>query len=410
MGRTLSALYFVLVAMLTVLVGWWNIAVHSANLPGSDAEREQVKALLRDLGPGTHDAVPGRMQSLFPEGAAFSYALYGLVNCNVAAWAEEAERSHLYSEALFAAEQMNSEQVRGGFPALLPPGHGIFHAGWSALLNGRLLETFEEASSDPRAIAYFEEQCDTIAATFRHAPTAFPESYNDMAWPADGAVAMAALALHDRILEPRYEVEVERWVSRVRATLTADGGVSHAWDPVHDRAQRSMRGSSMALMCVALAGVDSSFAHEQFTVFGQRFFAERMGVPMITEYPSGHSGAGDVDSGPLILGAGPVAMIVGAGACRVHGDAFHEHEMNSVIDAFGFPLGQEERRYLFGAMPIADLFIAWCRSMPTKVPYGTTPPRFLRFHAWSALLLLLLWTPWAIGRIRSRTRSTALGQ
>ncbi len=396
----LRLVYVWLVVLGTVLVLWWNVAIHLTPLPGTAEERNQVEALRRDLEPRLHGAVPDRMQALFPEGAAFSYALYGLLNCDLAASVDGAP-DHLLEEARWSADRLGSDAVRGGFPALLPPGHGIFHAGWLALLNGRILEAFDRASVDTSAVAVFQQQCDTIAGTFRHSQSAFPESYNDLAWPADGAVAMSALALHDRILTPRYPEDIRAWVRRSRGVLSGNGGLPHAWDPIADPLLRPSRGSSMALMCVVLAEVDTAFAREQFKVFRQHFFAERYGVPIITEYPSGHSGAGDVDPGPLVLGAGPVA-IVGAGACRVHGDAFHEHEMSSTTDGFGFPLGTEERRYLFGAIPIADLFIAWCRSMPAKQLNTEDRPRFLRFHLWSALLVGLFWSPYVIRKVRAK--------
>jgi hypothetical protein len=120
-------------------------------------------------------------------------------------------------------------------------------------------------------------------------------------------------------------------------------------------------------------------------------------------FPKTARGKGDIDSGPLIFGAGPVAMIVGAGACRTNGDAFHDLEMNSTVDGFGFPLGTDERRYLFGAMPIADLFIAWCRSQPVHVTMERPRPRFLRFHGYSVLLLILIWLPPFIWWRRQRT-------
>ena len=155
-----------------------------------------------------------------------------------------------------------------------------------------------------------------------------------------------------------------------------------------------MRGSSLALMCLLMPQIDSAFAKDQFKVFAQHFFGERMGVPVVTEFPKDHTGKGDVDSGPLIFGAGPVATIVGAGACRANADAFHDLEFSSTTDGFGFVIGVQERQYVFGAMPIADLFIAWCRSMPTRNSTPFARPEFLRFHAWSALLFGLMWLPY----------------
>lgn len=382
---------FVLVTVISVVVLWWSFAIHTTPMPGSAQERQEVFALLKALKSGMHTDVPARMQRLFPEGEAFSYALYGLANCNVSAWVTEDERATALHEAEWSLAQLESDRVKGRFPALLPPGHGIFHAGWSALLQGHIIGAKGVGNVDPAVLSAYMERCDTLMATFSGASACFPQSYNEMAWPADGVVALAAVALHDRLLPAKHQDALAAWVQRVSATRPANEGIAHAWDPHTNTAQRSMRGSSMALMCTLLPAVDSTLAAEQFTIFRSRFFAERLGVPVITEYPSGHVGPGDVDSGPLILGAGPAAMIMGAGACRVHGDVFHALEMNSTIDGFGFVFGEQQRQYLFGTMPIADLFIAWCRSMPLATHEVPQRPRYVRFHAWSALLLGGLW-------------------
>ncbi len=392
---------FVLVTFISAIVLWWNFAIHTTPMPGSAQERQQVLALLEVLKSGMHNDVPARMQRLFPEGEAFTYALYGLANCNVSARGTVDERAAALYEAEWSLAQLESDRVKGRFPALLPPGHGIFHAGWSALLQGHIIAAKGVGNVDPAVLFAYTERCDTLMATFSGASASFPPSYNDMAWPADGVVALAAVALHDRLLPAKHQDALAAWVERVSASRPANEGIAHAWDPRTNTAQRSMRGSSMALMCTLLPAVDSTLATEQFAVFRSRFFAERLGVPVITECPSGHEGQGDVDSGPLIFGAGPVAMIMGAGACRVHGDVFHALEMNSTVDGFGLVLGGHQRQYLFGAMPIADLFIAWCRSMPLPQHEAPERPRFLRFHGWSALLLgglwVLVWIVWRRG-------------
>jgi len=383
----------VFVSVITAMVIWWNIAIHRTELPGSVAEYDQVDALLTSLGPPMHNGVPERMQRLFPEGEAFSYALYGLANCNSARWCDHDLKLKRIDQARWALNALESERVRGRFPELLPPEHGIFHAGWSAYLHGSILQTtgIEAISIEERHA--FIRRCDTIASTFIHAPTPFPESYNGMAWPADATVAMAALALHDRILLDRFSDVRRTWVQHVRRSMGQNKGVAHEWDPETNSALREMRGSSLALMCLLLPEIDSTFAKEQFITFSGYFFDEILGVPVVNEFPKNNKGAGDIDSGPLIFGTGPVAMIVGAGACRANGDVFHDLEMSSTVDGFGFPLGTDERRYLFGAMPIADLFIAWCRSQPVRASMERPSPRFLRFHCYSLFLLFLIWLP-----------------
>lgn len=390
-------------AVISLLVLWWNVAIHTTQDLGSVEEQQQVDALLADLKDGMHNRVPERMQRLFPEGEAFSYALYGLANCNTFRWCDQDQKTQRLDQARWALNELESERVRARFPALLPPEHGIFHAGWSAFLHGSILQVSGVEAISLNEREAFIQRCDTIASTFFNSPTAYPESYNGMAWPADATLAMAALALHDRILPQRFLNVRRAWVQRVRLTLGESGGVAHEWDPLTITALGEMRGSSLALMCLLLPEIDSTFAKEEFTVFSHAFFDEILGVPVVKEFPITYKGKGDIDSGPLIFGAGPVAMIVGAGACRANGDAFHDLEMNSTVDGFGFPFGTHERRYLFGAMPIADLFIAWCRSQPVRSTMERPRPRFLRFHGYSAFLLFLLWLPPFIWWRRQRT-------
>ncbi|MBK9762094.1 MAG: hypothetical protein IPO87_01750 [Flavobacteriales bacterium] len=398
MKRSFRVFWMLIALPVSCIVVWCNIKIHRTPLPGSAAEQRQVIGLLNTLKKGIRNDVPERMQKLFPEGAAFIYALYGLANCNAAHWSATGYHTRI-REARWSMDQLGSDPIKDRFPASLPPGHGIFHAGWSALLHGSIIKAVGVNRVSTAEIERFTITCDTIASTFANGHTPYPCSYTNMAWPADAVVAMAALALYDEVIAERYgEVRLE-WVGAVKALSPGNAGIPHAWDPSSNTALREMRGSSLALICLLLPTIDSAFAKDQFTLFAQNFFAERMGVPAVTEYQKDHAGKGDVDSGPLIFGAGPVATIVGAGACRANADAFHDLEFSSTTDGFGFVFGDDERGYLFGAMPIADLFIAWCRSMPVRNPEPIVRPKFIRFHAWSTLLLALLWSPLLWGRL-----------
>jgi len=406
MKRSFRVFWMLIALPFSFALLWCNIAIHQTPMPGSSAEQQQVIGLLNRLKKGMHTDVPKRMQKLFPEGAAFSYAFYGSANCNAARWSTTSDRNDRIAEATWSLGQLESDQVKARFPASLPPGHGIFHAGWSALLRGSILKVNGLNGSPASEIDAFTVQCDTIAFTFASGRTPYPCSYTNMAWPADATVAMAALALYDGVVQPRYGEVRRKWIEAVKSTLPENAGIPHAWQPEANTALHEMRGSSLALICLLLPQIDSTFAKDQFPVFAQNFFAERMGVPVVTEFPKGHVGTGNVDSGPLIFGAGPVATIVGAGACRANADSFHDLEFSSTTDGFGFALGGDDRGYLFGAMPIADLFIAWCRSMPIRNSEPFARPKFLRFHAWSTLLLILLWSPvlWgAFGGHRAKT-------
>lgn len=388
------------VVLVAALLLWVNTALHRVPRPGSPAEDAHTLALLQALRPDMHGDIPRNMQALFPEGAPFAYALYGLAWCELQPRLQHEQQEQALQEARWALERLGDDAVTSRFPSDLEPAFGVFHAGWSAYLHGKLIET--SAALNEEDLQLFAERCAAIEEALAQSASPFLESYGGQAWPADVTVAMAALALHDRLLPARHTETLAAWVRETRLRLDTQGMLPHAWDPLFDDLRTPARGSSMALMNVFLPDVDAALATEQYALFQRHFYTERFGLPAVREHPHGTSGAGDIDSGPLIMGICPAATIVAAGAARRNGDVLHALEFASTVDAWGFITGGERPRYLFGVLSIADLFIAWCRAMPPNVSAELhQAPRFLRFHGWSALLLALLALPELLLRRRA---------
>ncbi len=379
-------------AILTVLVAWINVAVHRAPATGSEAEVDALKGQLHYLEPRMHAGLGGSMQALFPEGSAFAHVLYGLAWCGLAEKMPDdvALRGHAHAEAKWALAQLDLPELHAQFAMDRVLRTGVFHAGWRNLLIGAICLI---APADTALRARWDEETRTLVRAFAENPSPYLESYEGMAWPADATVAMASVALHHRHRNVQDRAVMERWAAQVRQRLDDRGLMPHEWDPSADRLLQGGRGSSQALMNVLLPVIDSALAREQYTLFQQHFFAERLGVPVVREHPRGVKKRGDVDSGPLILGVGPAATIVGASAAYASGDVFHAQEFAATVDGFGFVVGGDRPRYLFGALPIADLFIAWGRGQSSPA-VASTYPRFLRFHLWSMAVLVVFWSPW----------------
>lgn len=389
----------VLAALLTIWIVWSNIAVHTAPRAGTEEELLDLRAQLRYLERSVHAGLGEEMQELFPEGGVFTHALYGLAWCGYAQrlQASDTVRVHALREARWALAQMESPDAQGRFPVAAEPKFGVFYCGWRNYLLGSIV-ALDPADSAEHAL--FERYSAELDSAFVASSSPYLESYAGMAWPADNAVAIASLALHDGAT-PQHTPTIRRWVEQVRTRLDERGLMTHAWEPYGDNQLEGGRGSSQALMNAFLPIIDEIFAREQFVLFREHFLMERFGVPLFREYPKGMRGMGDVDSGPVILGAGFAASIVGAAACRANGDVFHAQELYATIEGFGMVVGGERKRYIFGALPIADLFIAWSRSIPTTQT-ALPAPGFKRFHLWSLLAVLLLWAPWWIGVLRRR--------
>lgn len=350
-----------------------------------------------------HRSIPGEMQSLFPEGAAFAYALYGLARCEQTRFSSHDDDEHARKEAWWSLHQLEGADARARFDSRLQPEGGAFIAGWTAYLQAKCMQVDPSAGMDMRE--RFRQRCDRIAGVLQSDSVPYLQSYPGQAWPADVVVCVAALALHDRIAEPRYAEHRSRWVEGVRKRLDDRGMIPHAWLSAMDEVHQTARGSSMSLMCVFLRDIDKDLAREQFALFTQHFLDSRFGMAVVLEHPKGVHKSGDIDSGPLILGAGTAATIVAAAACRANGDANQAQLLARTVDAWGFITGSEEKEYLLGALPIADLFIAWgratqCASFDCEVNATFTSS----FPLWSLMFCTLIAGPWIWSVIRRRPR------
>ncbi|MBP2349580.1 hypothetical protein JOF29_000663 [Kribbella aluminosa] len=163
------------------------------------------------------------------------------------------------------------------------------------------------------------------------------------------------------------------------------------------------RGSSQAMIQRFLVDIDPTFARSQYQLFRDKFVTG-LGI---RECPKGTAGRGDVDSGPLVLGMSLSATVVGMGAARAHHDSL-ANRLSRTGELVGMPFsGLRTKRYLFGAVPIGDAFLAWSTSarplVATDQPAGEGSSGWWRLP-WLALLWLPVLLLWGALRLRHRGR------
>jgi hypothetical protein len=352
---------------------------------------------------GLREALDGNadqeMQQLYPEGYLFFNALYGLSWCEFIKTLKP--ESALYKEGHVeiqrAFEKIDSDRGRSIFDESLDLPYGSFYTGWSTYLLGKKLAVESIPGRDQKEIYSFQQQCDKIAAAIQK--DLYPETYYHQAWPADVVVCVASLSLHDRLFRPKYSTVINEWLGKVKQNLDPIGLIPHAVTS-SGKSTGSSRGSSQSLMLNFLAEIDQSFAEDQFDLYKHHFLVYRFGLPGIREYPNGNIGVGDIDSGPVIAGIGAAASIVGFKTMNAYGEIALGTAMRNSIEAFGLPVTTSaQKKYLFGALPMADAFIAWghsSESIETNRKAGTIS--FYSFHIYSAgiALLLMLLVRWLL--------------
>ncbi len=225
---------------------------------------------------------------------------------------------------------------------------------------------------------------------FRNNNTPYPESYQGASWPADAVMCIASLAIHDRIFKPLYGDVIKLWLERVRRKVDSIGLIPHSVEATTGIPLEHARGSSQCLILSFLRDIDRGFAREQFDIFKEKFPDKCFGLYGVREYPKGVSGAGDIDSGPVIFQIGAAASIVGMRTLNTYSEKKHAASLRNSIEAFGFPMHRSgAKMYLLGQLPMADVFIAWAHSDAILFDKKLSPfaYSFTWFHFYSAFII-----------------------
>lgn len=396
--------YLILAAILVV------VNVRARHPGGLDAAMAQLRHLDHAL---RHDGAE-RMQAVFPEGYVFTWALFGLASAQVAMQLPvgEPRRPIVERFALEAVGRVDSRHARHTFVADMQPSWGAFHRSWSLYLRSMVVRALGPARPSREWRRAFEQRCDEFAAALEANRSPFLCSYPGAAWPADTAVGVAAPAIHDRVLPPRYAEVIARWIRRAGEHLPPDLlALSHGADRATGAPLEGVRGSSQALMSRVLVDADPAFSREQHAILRSAFMGEVFGVPGVREYPRGRSGGGDIDSGPILLGSSGPALVLGMASAGAHGDLAAARRILCLIEVIGAPVELRGRRfYAAGILPIGDAFLAWARTTPAPVAArGAAAPwvsvlsgRWVVFlHLASAAVLVLAGRSWWRGSRRS---------
>jgi hypothetical protein len=400
--RLFTLLYLLVIIPLSVLLLVINGRLyHTVYTPPQADVVPQLRFIRQALDAGTAD----EMQDLFPEGYFFSHVLYGLAWANLGAQ-DTADLTTALTEARWALAALDSAAGRATFSPTLEPPYGVFYVGWSNLLRGSVLNLQAAASRDDAEVARFEADSAALAAAFEASSTPFLSAYPNQAWPVDNVVAIASLALHDRLLEPRYSDLIAAWLTAAQARMDTDTQLlPHRVEADTGEQIQGARATSQSLITLFLPGIDPTWATDQYARFRQQFMTNVIGVPGILEYPVGTSGRGDVDSGPLLFGISFSASVVGAAAGRANHDLTTADAFFNTGEALGLPLEWDgSKRYALGLLPIGDAFLAWAKSTPITAAAPVTPlihPLWRwPVHGISLLIITLAWLPFIVARRR----------
>jgi hypothetical protein len=274
------------------------------------------------------------------------------------------------AEKSFAPEMREFGTKAWGEDALasLDGSHGHAYLAYSALAIGmaRLL--------DPAFPAKVAREHDALIAAYERrlsqSKTGLIETYPGEAYPTDVAAVAAAIAVHGRATGADHHAVLAHWAERLRAVqIDPQSGLfiqrmgAGRGEP-HDAPRGSGTGLGAYFAGFADRGVAELLADG---LFRQR--ASFFGFGAIREYAPGHTGLGDIDSGPVIFGV----SVAATGFALAPAVAFERRsEFRSLYrtaDLFGLPVGFGSRHRFGSGGPIGNaLLLAFLTSGPELAP------------------------------------------
>lgn len=363
MIKVLRSVVVLFVLLLTGLAGVELSRLHT----GSPLERTgaQVAAdalpRLAFLRAALDGGSAREMQALFPEGWFFSYALYGLTWIDVGAH-DPAQRDRALAEARWALSYVDSADGRAVFDAALDPPYGVFYQGWTTWLRAGVVALAgpgaperERLAADGQALAgAFRRQLDASGSPFL---TAYP----GQAWPCDSAVGIAAVRLAGTLTGADRSALIGDWLRAADARRDpATGLLPHTVDPLTGTPTSGARATSQVIILRFLRDVDPARGARDWAAFRGRFASDVPGLPGVREHPHGVDAPGDVDSGPLFRGLSASASAVALGDAVLYGDRPAAAALTGLAEGAGLAVEWDgTRRYLGGALPVGDAFLAW---------------------------------------------------
>ena len=181
----------------------------------------------------------------------------------------------------------------------------------------------------------------SLAARIDVDPEGLPETYPGETYPPDVAACIGAIGLRAGLVGDDESELFSRWAGRARA---------YAVDPASGWLRQSEtgpgRGSGTALAIYFLAFADRNLAAELFDALGAQGVRSVLGFAAIREHPPGATAsAGDVDSGPVVLGVSVAATGFALAGARIFGEAALFRGLHRTASLFGVPVSG---RYVSG--------------------------------------------------------------
>jgi hypothetical protein len=200
------------------------------------------------------------------------------------------------------------------------------------------LSMYRQLKPNHRFSAVNDQLTDALARRLAQAPHGIIDTYPSEAYPPDLSAVIGSIALHDRATgSVKHQATLKKVLQTFQKEFVdpSSGLVFQSVDAKSGHVLDKPRASGSTLSAYFLSFADPELAKTLFQAIQSKQQITVMGVKAIREYPPGTEGTGDVDSGPLILGASPTASVFAISGARIFGDRPLFTGLYRSMDLFG---------------------------------------------------------------------------
>lgn len=223
----------------------------------------------------------------------------------------------------------------------LAPDQGHAYLGYINLALGML------RAVDPNTphASLHDHLTDELASRLRSAPTGLFETYPGETWPPDVAAVAGSVGLHARVTGQDASGLLAPWAERFAACALDPSGYlvqrvrSGSCQPLD-----AARGSGTAVAAYFLGFAVPELSQKLHQALAQQGRRTLFGFGAVREYLGAQSGAGDVNSGPVLAGVSVGATGFALGSARMHGDRLLFRQLYRSVHCFGVPVDTAQGR------------------------------------------------------------------
>ena len=236
-----------------------------------------------------------------------------------------------------------------------PEGHAAFLGYFNLLLSFHRQLAGDSVHADLN-----DRITEALARRLEASPLLLIQSYPGEVYPVDNCAVIASIAMYDRATGADHGKLIDRWLDRCRSDYVdrRTGLLIQAIDYRDGQPIDYPRGSGTCLGLYFLSFADPQLSSDLHDAVKQRLMSRWFRFGVVREYPADVSdGAGDIDSGPIVLGYGVSPTGFAMAGARIHGHADQFRHLYATAHLFGAPLARHDQRNYVAGGPLGDAIL-----------------------------------------------------